>query len=268
VQQFALEGRELSSPQNTYQEIGKFFTQARQERRLNLFDVEQSLHIRQVYLEAIEQGNLSILPGRVYTFGFMKKYAEFLDLDYQELQRRLDLGNDEYTSVVVDDMLQPYTMASHKKPIWLSLIFVVLGGGGYTYFHLHSAPEDAIDFIPEPPALIEPAATEGQQLEQEAPSEVATIPLAEPVVKPPSLVLHAKEPTWIDLRDTAGQVIFSRVLKKGESYTLPNQRGLLIAVGNAGGLEVRKDEVLLPSLGGHGQVRKGLSVDHLFSLND
>src|SRR4029078_6030 len=113
---------------------------------------------------------------------------------------------------------------------------------------------------------------ESQQIQQKAIIETVTTALpettvVEPIAKPPSLGVYAKGSAWIELHDAAGQVIFSRVLKKGESYPLPYQKGLLMPVGNAGGLEMRKDEVLLPSLGNPGQVRKGLSVDQLFFLN-
>lgn len=282
MQQFALEDHNQSSPQNNCQEIGKVFMQARQERRIDLAEAAQSLHIRQVYLEAIEQGNFDILPGHVYTLGFMKKYAEFLNLDYYELQRRLDLRNNTYTTIVVEDIMQPYTMSSYKKPIWLSLTLVMLGGGGYTYFCMYSATKPEVDLISESPPIIEHAKTdqltsnqqENQQIEPKTISELPPaedLPIAtvvEPVAKAPSLILYAKESTWIDLRDAAGQPLFSRILKKGEAYTLPPQKGLVMAVGNAGGLEMRKDDVILPLLGGAGQVRKGLSVDQLFSLDD
>ena len=46
-------------------------------------------------------------------------------------------------------------------------------------------------------------------------------------------------------------------------YLYPNQPGLLLTVGNAGGLDVLVDGQVLPPLGGVGLVRRDLPLDPL-----
>jgi len=296
VQEFALEDADTPSSQGYDKEIGQIFVRARKERRLDLSEIAEYLHIRQVYLEAIEQGDLNILPGRIYTFGFMKKYAEFLKLDFQEIQRRLDSRQESYTTLAVQDIMQPYTAVGYKKYIWLSFALITVVGGMYTYtsFSRMPSPTDGTieaPVIEEPvveqqePSTDVPAANPPTNVQNEIqPTQLETTPspspsiitidkpivetVVESVLKSPILVLHAVQPTWINIRDTAGQSLFRGILQKGESYTLPPQKGLVMTVGNAGGLEMTKDGVQLPSLGGSGQVRKELSVDQLFSLGN
>ncbi|QLH40482.1 MAG: helix-turn-helix domain-containing protein [Defluviicoccus sp.] len=51
----------------------------RAQKRLE--DLAPQLHIRQAFLEAIENGRYELLPGPVYAQGFVRAYAESLGLD-------------------------------------------------------------------------------------------------------------------------------------------------------------------------------------------
>lgn len=61
--------------------IGIQLKNARSDKNLSLADVAEELKIRKNYLEAIEQGLFSDLPGPTYAIGFVRSYAKMLDLD-------------------------------------------------------------------------------------------------------------------------------------------------------------------------------------------
>lgn len=67
--------------------------------------------------------------------------------------------------------------------------------------------------------------------------------------------------SWIEIRDNRGGVVFSRLLKAGQSMQVPNRRGLLLTTGNAGALVVWVDGVRLAAMGGDGAVVRGVSLD-------
>lgn len=50
--------------------------------------VAETLHIRFIYLEAIEAGRYDELPGTAYAIGFIRSYADYLGLDSGEVVRR------------------------------------------------------------------------------------------------------------------------------------------------------------------------------------
>jgi len=50
--------------------------------------VAETLHIRFIYLEAIEAGRYDDLPGVAYAIGFIRSYADYLGLDSDEVVRR------------------------------------------------------------------------------------------------------------------------------------------------------------------------------------
>ena len=52
-------------------QLGEELRRERMRRGLTYKDVEQRLHIRSAYLEALEEGNYDVIPGQVYTKGFI-----------------------------------------------------------------------------------------------------------------------------------------------------------------------------------------------------
>ena len=68
--------------------IGDTLKKERENQNLSLQDVEQGTSIRALYIEAIESGDYDKLPGEVYAKGFIKNYANFLNLDGDALVKQ------------------------------------------------------------------------------------------------------------------------------------------------------------------------------------
>lgn len=73
------------------------------------------------------------------------------------------------------------------------------------------------------------------------------------------VVLKARADSWVQVRNSDG-LLMSRLLRKGDSYLVPNQGGLELMTGNAGGLDIVVDGKALPTLGKTGEVRKGIPL--------
>ena len=65
--------------------IGAILREARNRRKVELSEVEAATRIRLRYLRAIEDEEWDVLPGGVYTRGFIRTYASFLGLDGERL---------------------------------------------------------------------------------------------------------------------------------------------------------------------------------------
>lgn len=75
------------------------------------------------------------------------------------------------------------------------------------------------------------------------------------------VVLRASADTWVQIEDAQRNLLLTRVLKAGDSYRAPNQAGLVLMTGNAGGLILEVDGNPVPSLGPRGAVRRNVSLD-------
>jgi transcriptional regulator with XRE-family HTH domain len=68
-------------------DLGALLRKAREQRGLSLDDIQETTKIRKRYLEAIESGDHSILPGSFYVRAFVKNYSEAVGLDPDEVLR-------------------------------------------------------------------------------------------------------------------------------------------------------------------------------------
>jgi cytoskeleton protein RodZ len=66
---------------DTGTEIGMLLRSAREQSEQDLADISNLLRIRLVYLQAIEHGEFKTLPGMTYAIGYVRSYAQHLDLD-------------------------------------------------------------------------------------------------------------------------------------------------------------------------------------------
>jgi hypothetical protein len=66
-------------------QIGSVFREMRNRRKVDLSEVEAATRIRVRYLRAIENEEWDVLPGGVYTRGFIRTYASYLGLDGERL---------------------------------------------------------------------------------------------------------------------------------------------------------------------------------------
>lgn len=129
---------------------------------------------------------------------------------------------------------------------------------------------------PEPakpePVKPEPAKPEPAKIEPtQGPTTAAPMPAAPAVPEGKVVGLeHADsrvqlkaigDDCWVQVRELDGQLLLSRLLRRGDSYMVPNRPGLTLRVGNAGALDVYVDGKKAPALGNTGQVRRDIKLE-------
>lgn len=67
------------------EDIGRRLQAARLAKGFTLQDAEDETRIRKKYLEGLETGRTTAIPGDVYVKGFLRTYGNFLDLDGEAL---------------------------------------------------------------------------------------------------------------------------------------------------------------------------------------
>ncbi|HEY4164756.1 MAG TPA: DUF4115 domain-containing protein [Dongiaceae bacterium] len=89
------------------------------------------------------------------------------------------------------------------------------------------------------------------------------------VPPPPAakIVIRANRDSWIEIRDPSDNVLLQRVLRQGESYNVPDQKGLVMTTGNAGGIVIELEGKPLQSVGSLGVVKRGIKLDPVALAN-
>ena len=116
------------------------------------------------------------------------------------------------------------------------------------------APAAAEDQVP-PEADI---ASAGEEVVEESPPQEAA---AQAEGEAGKIVVRARLESWIQITNEKKEVVFSRVLRSGETYTVPEEKGLMLTTGNAGGIEISVNGKKLKSLGTVGLVKRDIPLD-------
>ncbi|MFB5191492.1 helix-turn-helix domain-containing protein [Alicyclobacillus fastidiosus] len=89
-------------------ELGRILRSTRESLGFDLDEIEEKTKIRKRYLLALEEGDWTVLPGRVYARGFVRSYADVLGLDGLELlQQHVDGREVESPVETVDKVARP-----------------------------------------------------------------------------------------------------------------------------------------------------------------
>jgi len=75
------------------------------------------------------------------------------------------------------------------------------------------------------------------------------------------VIIRATDDSWVQVRDKDGQLLLTRVLRVGDSYRVPNDAGVVMRTGNAGGLDIQVDGESVPRLGPKGAIRHEVVLD-------
>jgi cytoskeleton protein RodZ len=73
--------------------------------------------------------------------------------------------------------------------------------------------------------------------------------------------IKASADCWVQVRAPDQSIVFSRVLKAGETYRVPARPGLVMRTGNAGALSIVVDGKPAPSIGPLGTLRRNVVLD-------
>ena len=139
--------------------VGSLLRASRLRRGEEAADIAQTLHIRLVYITAIEDGRYDDLPGATYAIGFIRAYAKHLGLDREEVVRRFKA---ETSGLDVSANLKflspiPENGIPRGAILFIGMVIAVLAYGGW---YVNSTQDhfltDLIPSLPERLAVLLP----------------------------------------------------------------------------------------------------------------
>lgn len=268
------QNRTLSPQDYNDYSVGEILRCTRISYNLTLEQVEASIRIRLAHLQAIEDNDINKLPGRVYAIGFVRTYAEYLQLDGDRLVQIFK--NQSIGTKPKADLHFPAMRRENQLPatpyVLGGLVGAILLIFAWSLFYGHNRV--TVDEIPEitieeaslseaPPIGIE------QTDEQKNEAQIVTVEKPSSILQPEEktaavknrMVINVQQNSWIEIRNAQGRAILSTILKPGDQYLIPEEEGLTLATGNAGGFTILLDGKALPPIGNAAQVKRGVSLN-------
>jgi cytoskeletal protein RodZ len=269
-------------------DIGAKLRQERVGQGLTTADIARDTRIPLRFLEAIEEGDFTHLPGLIFARNFVRQYALALKLDPDPLLAELP-KQDESTAQLPDPPARQRSSYHRDRALRStssSLAWVLLAGGAVFAAYINfnhtpraasvakqatppAAPSQAVAEQPSSPSQQVPQADPDASKEPQPTVAATAAPAAsadsstEPLQAPPAVVdssapvqvsMIAHEASWVQIT-ADGKPAFTGTLQSNETKQIAATEQVRILTGNAGGLTISLNGKTLDSLGPSGQIR-------------
>ena len=255
--------------------VGYTLRQERERQNLSINDIEEGTSIRSAYIEAIENGEYDKLPGAIYTKGFIKNYAKFLEMDVDAIVKEFatdmaELSAEEEAAkaaeIVAENPPAPekkvepekksigYSIqndnggSSNKLIVAAVVLIAAIAGGLWSW--LSSSEGDV--------AAVNPPVKQEQTVQPE-PKPVEPEPVANANPAPPpktdGVAVQARfnDRCWI-LVTVDGTVVQEGVIDGGQTLSWEGKDNITFRLGNAGAVEFFQDGKSLGVQGAIGDI--------------
>lgn len=253
-------------------------------RKREIQTISKQLCIREEFLQALEDGDYTVLPETVYILGFARNYAMELgvdpDLIVAKIKRELGIlklaeamGSHEKQEQskpavpVVAEKVEKKSVVGEKKSKTLAYVkkhWMWFVGGALAFIVVLIAL-----------VLILPSADEDMPtrtvVQVSAPQQVMTVePKYSLEVREKfgtenagkaEIVIQAVKESWVKIEDARGKTVFSRVLVPGDVYYVPAGNKHKGTFGNAGAIEVWVNNELVGKIGDDNVRKTGVVLD-------
>ena len=265
--------------------VGQILKDYRLKKKITIEKISHKTKISIQNLINIEEGNLDLIGGQFYQRSFIKSYVEALRISEKKILLLLDnvLHNSDEKVIFKKDL----DLEANKRPIITEkiptvplMLFASLGL--ITFFLINLFIDN--DKLGGKLAVIEPKsdievveikenlADKIKKIKEEIPikqtnvnvDDIENYKILEDKIFMKQII--AKEDVWIEIKDLNENILLSAILKKNESYNLPNSKEkIIISASNAGALFIKNGDNKYPELGSHGTILDSVDLNSLIT---
>lgn len=245
-------------------------------RKREIPTIAKQLCIREEFLQALEDGDYTVIPEVVYILGFARNYAMELGLDadiiVSKIKHELGLVPDTTPITGTDGERTASRRFSLRNAmnfhwfqsaygfvrrnwIWFAgafaaIVIIALVVWGVTHISNNSpAPTNDPTPVVTENKPIEPAFRKPVRERFETKNRNTA-----------NVVIQAISESWVKIEDARGSTVFSRVLVAGDVLYVPKGDKFKGTFGNAGGVDIWVDGKLAPRVGPDHTRKNGVSL--------
>ncbi len=255
-------------------EVGLQLRQTREHHSLSLDMVAAYTMIRRHLLQALEEGLVENLPEPVYTQGLIRRYANALGLNGEELANFF-LPEPILPSLESSSWLLPLPQL-RPTHLYLTYILLILGTMNGLVYLIQSSPQ--LQILPESRIAEVPVTSTTQSVSvsannstpgqdqlvvQATPTSIdnttnaSTSPVSQPapVNQTVEVGITVKDESWV-LIEVDGKTEFQGILAGGSKRSWKAKNELVVVAGNAGGVMITVNNGKSKRLGEPGMVEE------------
>ena len=257
--------------------IGEKLKKAREKMGLSFNEIQDAIKIRSKYLEALENDDFDVIPGEAYVRAFIKSYGNHLGLNGDELLEEYRILKEEEEKILLEEdeeennkggheLFQNKTLISIIIAVIILLILAILiynigllnnsmnelevSQPVENNFQVRNLVEQ-YDF-PEKANKLPKEERENNEEDNFSGLIVENSQeILEETLKNIDIIIT--ERSWIQVH-ADGEKVFEGILDKGENKEIAYQENVSMKIGNAAGVQVRKDDEILGPWGMRGEV--------------
>lgn len=235
-------------------DFGAQLKQARESRGISLRQISTSTKISTVALEALERGDLSKLPGGIFSRAFVRAYALEVGLNPDEVVAQFLVELGVHANRADDDDVPPEVTADDRAFLELQrraamalrigiVVIIVLIVAGVVAWNMTRQPAQPVAEAPAP-VVVPPPATP-------PPTQVASVT---PEPQGLWIDLTASSECWVKVTIDGVQTS-ERVFTKGDRQRFDAKKDITLQVGSAGAITWSVNGRPARALGRVGDVR-------------
>lgn len=234
--------------------FGQDLKREREVRGISLQEIAETTKISLRYLQALEEDQFELLPGKFLTRAIIRSYAQAIGLDpvevlnqYLQLITKEAKEKEKIPAPEKKQILSKYNIRSMAIVIIIfSLALIIIS---WLVFHSPSLQvHESLSLTKLPSA-------------QTTVNEVLLLEtIVIPASAPMKLNLTFNQKTWLQIY-ADGTLKINGLLFPGDKVSLEAQQEFLLHIGNAGGFRYTLNNLPGRPLGKPGQVRKNLKIN-------
>jgi len=245
--------------------LGRMLREARERLGLSVADVADQIKFAHRQIEALEADDFRHLPEMPFVRGFVRSYARILHLDAQMLLAVLPQTETVSTQLEPASVEVPFPVAHSVQrqnmvllgaALLLAVLVVAFAVWHFTTPQTTAvvAPETQVSLHPETPGIPVQAVSEvASEVAAAAPAVSAAMPALEVPPPPVSQVVPQVQPekppgassqipvlrlafdgeSWVEIRDSDGNVLSSQINPQGSELRLDGSAPFSLVIGQA-----------------------------------
>lgn len=228
---------------------GRKLAEARLQRGWSLDEVAERIRVRREFLEALEDMNMKLLPGRAYALAFLRSYARELGLDERAIVEQFQ-EESALTREDVQKQIRKPASKPHRDRPWMAAVVLVGLAVGFVGWRAVQQQAGA------PASVAEVASGSGGSV------QAAAVGAEETRV----IEIRALTEARIEARGPDGTVFFLRTLQPGDVYRPDPSPGWTLHARDGGAFELYVNGAPAGLLGTPGMPVLGRSIDEIEPL--